>query len=156
MKKSILAGIVFLNGMVMVAQSQDEKMLKDIYKSGLTNAKCYSWLEHLSNKIGSRLSGSDNAEKAVQYTKAQLETLGLDKVYLQEVMVPKWVRGEKETAFILDDKSKIAVPIAALGGSVATSKKGLTAEVIEVQGIEDLKKWGDKIKGKIVFSIFSS
>jgi hypothetical protein len=31
----------------------------------------------LSNKIGARLSGSDNAEKAVQYTKAQLETLGI-------------------------------------------------------------------------------
>ncbi|MEY4038673.1 MAG: hypothetical protein RIR67_985, partial [Bacteroidota bacterium] len=41
MKKSILAGLVFLNGIVMVAQSQDEQMLKDIYKSGLTNAKCY-------------------------------------------------------------------------------------------------------------------
>ena len=151
MKKSILAGLVFLNGIVMVAQSQDEQMLKDIYKSGLTNAKCYSWLEHLSNKIGARLSGSDNAEKAVQYTKAQLETLGLDKVYLQEVMVPKWVRGEKETAFILDNKTKIAVPIAALGGSIATSKNGLTAELIEVQGIEELKILGDKIKGKIVF-----
>ena len=151
MKKSILAGLVFFNGIVMVAQSKDEQMLKDIYKSGLTNAKCYDWLEHLSNKIGSRLSGSDNAEKAVQYTKAQLETLGLDKVYLQEVMVPKWVRGEKETAFILDNKMKIAVPIAALGGSIATSKNGLTAELIEVQGIEELKILGDKIKGKIVF-----
>jgi hypothetical protein len=151
MKKSLLAGLVFLNGIVMVAQSKDEQILKDIYKSGLTNAKCYDWLEHLSNKIGARLSGSDNAEKAVQYTKAQLETLGLDKVYLQEVMVPKWVRGEKESAYILDNKTKIAVPIAALGGSIATSKNGLTAELIEVQGIEELKTLGEKIKGKIVF-----
>ena len=151
MKKSIVAGLVFLNGIAMVAQSKDEQMLKDIYKSGLTNGKCYSWLEHLSNKIGARLSGSGNAEKAVQYTKTQLETLGLDKVYLQEVMVPKWVRGEKESAYILDNKTKITVPIAALGGSIATPKNGLTAEVIEVQGIEDLKILGDKIKGKIVF-----
>jgi hypothetical protein len=151
MKKSVIIGAFFLSGMSVLAQTSDEKMLKDIYNLSLTNGKCYSWLEHLSNKIGSRLSGSENAEKAVQYTKAQLETLGLDKVYLQEVMVPKWVRGEKETAFILENKTKIAVPIAALGGSVATSKNGLTAEVIEVQGIEDLKKWGDKIKGKIVF-----
>jgi hypothetical protein len=54
--------------------------------------------------------------KAVLYTKAQLETLGLDRVYLQEVMV-KWVRGEKETAYIQDNKTKITVPICALGGS---------------------------------------
>ncbi len=151
MRKSIIAGLLFLNGITLLAQSKDEQTIKEIYKSGLTNAKCYSWLEHLSNKIGARLSGSDNAEKAVQYTKAQLETLGLDKVYLQEVMVPKWVRGEKESAYILDNKTKINVPIAALGGSIATPKNGLTAEVIEVQGIEDLKILGDKIKGKIIF-----
>jgi hypothetical protein len=151
MKKSVIIGAFFLSGISVLAQTSEEKMLKDIYNSSLTNGKSYSWLEHLSNKIGARLSGSENAEKAVQYTKAQLEILGLDKVYLQEVMVPKWVRGEKETAYILDNKTKIAVPIAALGGSVATPKNGLTAEVIEVQGIEDLKKWGDKIKGKIVF-----
>ena len=153
MRKSIIAGLLFLNGITLLAQSKDEQTIKEIYKSGLTNAKCYSWLEHLSNKIGARLSGSDNAEKAVQYTKAQLETLGLDNVYLQEVMVPKWVRGEKESAYILDNKTKINVPISALGGSIATPKNGLTAEVIEVQGIEDLKILGDKIKGKIVFYI---
>ncbi len=151
MKKSIILSFLLCSGISLLAQSSEEKMLKNIYNSSLTNGKCYPWLEYLSNTIGARLSGSENAEKAVQYTKVQLETLGLDRVYLQEVMVPKWVRGEKETAFILDNKTKIAVPIAALGGSVATSKNGLTAEVIEVQGIEDLKQWGDKIKGKIVF-----
>ena len=107
MKKSLVAGVLFFNGLAILAQSNDEQVIKDIYKSGLTNAKCYSWLDHLSNKIGARLSGSDNAEKAVQYTKAQLETLGLDKVYLQEMMVPKWVRGQKETAYILDNKTKM-------------------------------------------------
>ena len=151
MKKSILSVALFLNGIVLFAQTKEEQTLKEIYKSSLTNAKCYSWLDHLSNKIGSRLSGSASAEKAVQYTKVQLETLGLDRVYLQEVMVPKWVRGEKETAYIQDNKTKINVPICALGGSVATSKNGLTAEVIEVHSIKELEALGDKIKGKIVF-----
>jgi hypothetical protein len=39
-----------------------------------------------------------------------------------------------------------------LGGSVATAKTGLTAEVIEVHSIKELAELGvDKIKGKIVF-----
>ena len=127
-------------------------MLKNIYNFSLTNSKCYSWLDDLSNKIGSRLSGSVGAEKGVAYTKQQLETLGLDKVYLQEVMVPKWVRGEKESAYILDNKAKVNIPICALGGSVATSKNGLTAEVIEVHSLKELETLGaDKVKGKIVF-----
>ena len=127
------------------------RFILGIYKSALTNAKCYSWLDHLSNQIGSRLSGSANADKAVLYTKSQLETLGFDKVFLQEVMVPKWVRGEKETAYILNNKTKINIPICALGGSVATPKNGLTAEVIEVHGLGELEALGSKLKGKIVF-----
>ncbi|MDI1317359.1 M20/M25/M40 family metallo-hydrolase [Flavobacterium sp.] len=150
MKKVAL--ICFLFTSYVYSQGNDQQMLKDIYTYSLTNSKCYSWLDDLSNKIGSRLSGSAGAEKAVIYTKQQLETLGLDKVYLQEVMVPKWVRGEKETAYILDQKTKVTVPICALGGSVATAKSGLTAEVVEVNGIKELQALGaEKIKGKIVF-----
>ena len=136
----------------IIGQSNDEKMLRDIYTFSLTKSKCYSWLDDLSNKIGQRISGSVGAEKGVAFIKAKLETLGLDKVYLQEVMVPKWVRGEKEIAYILDNKSKISIPICALGGSIATSRNGLTAEVIEVHSLKELETLGtEKIKGKIVF-----
>lgn len=151
MKKTIVLTALILNGLTSFAQSSDENNIKLFYKKALTESKCYAWLEYLSNDIGSRLSGSENAAKAVQYTKNQLEFLGLDKVYLQEVMVPHWVRGEKETAYILDDKTKTVVPICALGGSIATPASGLTAEVVEVQGITELNALGDKVKGKIVF-----
>ena len=141
-----------LLSIVSFAQNTDEIKFKEIYKSALTNSKCYSWLDDLSNKVGARLSGSIGAQKGVEYTKAQLETLGLDRGYLQQVMVPKWVRGEKEVAYILDNKSKISIPVCALGGSVATPKNGLTAAVIEVHSIKEIAELGeDKIKGKIVF-----
>ena len=144
--------ISILSTSVFMGQSQDEKMLKAVYNSALTNSKCYSWLDDLSNDIGSRLSGSDGAAKAVLYTKAQLETLGLDRVYLQEVMVPHWVRGAKEVAYILVNNKKTPVPVCALGGSIATPKIGLTAEVIEVHSIKELTDLGtEKIKGKIIF-----
>lgn len=116
----------------------------------LLNGQAYQWLDHLSNNIGPRLSGSYNAERAVQYTKKELENLGLDKVWLQSVMVPKWVRGAKEVAYVeVASDSRRDVKITALGGSISGSVK---AEVIEVQGIEDLVNYGEnKIKGKIVF-----
>ena len=149
--KNILYGL-FLFSTFSFSQNSDELKFKEIYKSALTNSKCYSWLDDLSNKIGARLSGSAGAQKGVEYTKAQLETLGLDKVYLQEVMVPKWVRGEKEVAYILDNKTKTTIPVCALGGSIATPKNGITAEVIEVHSIKEIVTLGvDKIKGKIVF-----
>ncbi|MEZ7504874.1 M28 family peptidase [Flavobacterium sp. Arc2] len=152
MKKTTVLALVLFNGFALFAQKNDEQVLKEVYKSALTNSKCYAWLDDLSNKIGARLSGSVGAEKAVVYTKAEMEKLGFDRVYLQEVMVPKWVRGEKETAYILDKNNKITVPICALGGSISTAKNGLTAEVVEVKSFEELTALGkDKIKGKIVF-----
>jgi hypothetical protein len=136
----------------MFSQTNDEAMLKQIYKVALTESKAYPWLDDLSNKIGHRLSGSSGAAKAVTYTKEQMELLGLDKVYLQEVMVPKWVRGEKEVAYLQVGKQKKSFPICALGMSVATPKNGLLANVIEVKSLEELKALGtEKVKGKIIF-----
>jgi hypothetical protein len=130
----------------------DEDVLKTVYKTSLTNGHSYQWLDYLSNTIGGRLSGSTNAELAVQYTKAELEKLDLDKVWLQPVMVPKWVRGEKEMAYFETDGTLNKVNICALGGSVATPEKGTKAQVIEVATYKDLEQLGEeKIKGKIVF-----
>ncbi len=135
------------------AQSEDERQIKALYDAALTQGKSYEWLNYLSNQIGGRLSGSVQAEQAVVYTKAQLDSLGLDRVWLQPVMVPKWVRGTPEFAYI-ESKPGLTnnVPICALGGSVATPLGGLKAQVIEVQGIEELKKYSrEEVSGKIVF-----
>jgi hypothetical protein len=150
MKKIVF--LLLVNSTLMLSQTNDEAMLKQIYKVALTESKAYPWLDDLSNKIGHRLSGSPGAAKAVTYTKEQMELLGLDNVYLQEVMVPQWVRGEKEVAYLQVGKQKKSFPICALGMSVATSKNGLMANVIEVKSLEELKSLGtENVEGKIIF-----
>ena len=149
--------IVLLLGLILstygYAQKDDEKQIKKIYDQALTKGKAYDWLNYLSNQIGGRLSGSVQAQLAVDYTKAQLDSLGLDRVWLQPVKVPKWVRGTPEFAYFETSPGlSTNVSICALGGSVATPLGGLKAGVVEVQGIEDLEKLGkSKIEGKIVF-----
>lgn len=135
------------------AQTEDEKQIKAIYDAALSQGKGYDWLNYLSNQIGGRLSGSVQAQLAVEYTKGQLDSLGLDRVWLQPVMVPKWVRGTPEFAYI-ESAPGITnnLPVCALGGSVSTPPGGIKANVLEVQGIEELKTLGrEKIAGKIVF-----
>ena len=131
----------------------DQEQIDKIYKISLTNGKSYEWLDYLSNQIGGRLSGSLNAEKAVGWGKEELDKLGLDKVWLQPVMVPKWVRGVPEYAYIeTTPGNTTTVNICALGGSMATPFGGLKANLIEVNGIDELKKMkGEDVKGKIVF-----
>lgn len=157
-RTSIIPILVLLLCMSFSAVAQkvnqaDSIQLRAIYDQALTNGKAYDWLDHLSNNIGGRLSGSLQAEKAVNYTKEQLEKVGLDKVWLQPVMVPKWTRGLPEYAYIETAPGLSSVAdICALGGSVATPAAGLKAEVVEVHGIEDLAALGrERIEGKIVF-----
>ncbi|WP_422861522.1 M20/M25/M40 family metallo-hydrolase [Flagellimonas sp. W118] len=151
--RTILLFTFLLVSTSLLAQSDDEKQIRAIYDQALTNGKAHDWLNHLSNQIGGRLSGSVQAQQAIDYTKGQLDSLGLDRVWLQPVMVPKWVRGTPEFAYF-ETKPGLTtnVPICALGGSVATPDGGLKTNIVEVSGIEDLEKLGrEKIEGKIVF-----
>ncbi len=148
--------ILFLFALIIsipFSAQTDAEIIKKIYDTSLSNGKSYEWLDYLSNQIGGRLSGSLNAERAVQWTKEELDKLGLDKVWLQPVMVPKWVRGNKEIAYIETKPGKtINVNLCALGGSVATPALGIKANVIEVHSFEELETLGkEKIEGKIVF-----
>lgn len=143
--------LLFITNLIS-AQNTDSLMIRKMYNEALANGHAYKNLEYLCKKIGPRLSGSAGAQKAVEWTKKVMEDYALDTVYLQEVMVPHWERGAKETAYILAGKTKITVPVAALGSSVSTSKQGITAGVVEVKSFDELKSLGEKvIKGKIVF-----
>jgi len=138
---------------INISAQSDESVIRDIYDNSLLNGKSYEWLDYLSNQIGGRLSGSLSAELAVNWTKSEMELMGLDKVWLQPVMVPKWVRGTPEFAYIETDPGKTTkVNICALGGSISTPSTGLKGNLVEVKSFEELEILGkDKIKGKIVF-----
>jgi len=142
-KRYILLSVIFLGICAFVEAQTDETQIEQLYKTSLTEGKSYEWLDYLSNQIGSRLSGSSGAQRAVEWTKSELDSLGLDKVWLQPVMVPRWVRGTPEYAFIETGPGETTqVPICALGGSIATPMGGVKAEVIEVQSIEEIAELG--------------
>ena len=144
--------LLLLAGSTTLLKAQDSLMLRKIYSEELVNGQCYGNLHYLCKNIGQRLSGSPNAQKAVEWSKKLMESYGFDHVFLQEVMVPHWVRGAKEQGVIIDGKNRIPIHIAALGMSVATPKNGITAEVVELHSLKELDSLGEsKLKGKIVF-----
>ena len=132
----------------------DHKIFIDkIYKEALSNGQSYEWLDYLSNEIGGRLSGSINYDRSVKWGKDELDLIGIDSVWLQPVMIPKWVRGAPEYAHIESSPGNtISVPVAALGGSISTPSIGISANVIEVKSFDELSNIGkDSITGKIIF-----
>ncbi|MEO8440602.1 MAG: M20/M25/M40 family metallo-hydrolase [Spartobacteria bacterium] len=128
--------------------------LKRLQQAALTSDYAYRQVAHLSNNIGPRLSGSAQAQKAVEYVASELKALGLE-VQLEKVMVPHWVRGE-ETAELVQFPGQAAdtaqkIVLTALGGSVTTPPEGLTAEVVVVRDFDELESLGkEKVRGKIV------
>ena len=133
--------------------NDDTVFIDKIYDEALSNGNSYEWLDYLSNQIGGRLSGSINYDRSVKWGKDELNTIDVDSVWLQPVMIPKWVRGAPEYAHIESSPGNtISVPIAALGGSISTPSIGISANVIEVKNFKELKMIGrDSIRGKIIF-----
>ena len=133
--------------------NEDSVFIDKIYDEALANGNSYEWLDYLSNQIGGRLSGSINYDRSVKWGMDELEMINLDSVWLQPVMIPKWVRGAPEYAHIESSPGNtISVPIAALGGSISTPSIGISANVIEVKNFNELKMIGkDSIRGKIIF-----
>lgn len=159
LKTTLLLVLLTLLGLPGQAQkkkkpSKDQQLIRKIYDLSLTQPKAYEWLDFLCNKIGGRLAGSPQAAAAVEFTRQVMDTLGVDRVFLQEVMVPHWVRGDKEIGKIVKSQ-KIGsqeVRICALGNSIGTGAQGVVAEVVEVKDFDELRKLGkDKVQGKIVF-----
>jgi carboxypeptidase Q len=106
-------------------------------------------LAYLCDRIGNRLSGSPALERAVAWAASQMKADGLTNVTTPRVKVPHWVRGS-ESASLLEPVNK-PLTILGLGGSIATPKRGITAEVVPVSSFEDLDKKGRAvIEGKIV------
>lgn len=149
--------IIFLLALVAFSSgyaTDDSTRIKAIFDESLSNGEAYEILRVMCKDIGHRLSGSENAEKAVVYTKKVMEDLGFDTVFLQEVMVPKWVRGKAEKCILTNSKnfSQKTLNITALGNSIGTGNKGVRAEVVEITDFAQLEELGrENLEGKIVF-----
>src|SRR5271170_1930634 len=122
--------------------------------AALTDPYAINELQHLSDNIGPRLSGSPQAQAAVEYVAAEMRALGAD-VQLEKTGVPHWVRGAETGELVawpgMTPATTQKIVLTALGGSVATPADGLTAEVIVVDSFNDLKALSaDAVKGKIV------
>jgi carboxypeptidase Q len=128
--------------------------LKQLQQAALESDYAYRQVAHLANNIGPRLSGSAQAAKAVEYVAAELKALGCE-VQLEKVMVPHWVRGEETGALVQfpgqAPNTTQKIVLCALGGSVATPKNGIEAEVLVVKNFDELKSTPrEKVEGKIV------
>ncbi len=153
MMKPILAVLACLTVQTTWAQESDSLTIRRMADEVLTHSTAYGNLRVLTKQIGGRLAGSPQMVKAEKWGADVLKAAGADKVFTQQCMVPHWVRGEKEQARIISRRRDFVPPlnIIALGNSVGTGSKGVTAPVLEVSSFDELEARKNEVKGKIVF-----
>ncbi|HEX3397234.1 MAG TPA: M20/M25/M40 family metallo-hydrolase [Steroidobacteraceae bacterium] len=128
-------------------------VLGRIRDAGLQDDWAFRRLADLCDKIGARMSGSRQAEAAVEQIAAALRAGGLT-VELQPVKVPHWVRGA-EQAEIIEYPGRPAgvtqqLHLTTLGGSVATPSQGISGQILVVHSFDELRALEARARGKIV------
>jgi carboxypeptidase Q len=145
MRHAIAAALVLAVTPSPVAQTSVPERL---IAAELSGSQAYETLTHLTDQIGARPAGSKSAALAVAWTTERFRAWGI-AVRNEPVRVPHWVRGAESGSIVSHNHQRLV--LTALGGSVATPPKGITAEVIEVGSFDELNALRDKIKGRIVY-----
>lgn len=150
MIKLILFSITFLPFLAL--NQNDSIFIRKIYDEALSKGKAYEDLRSLCKDIGARLTGSAQAQMAVEWGEQKMKSYHFDKVYLQEIKVPHWERGTKESAWIKTSNGKlIQLNVLALGGSISTNGI-MRGELVYFSHLDELKlAKKSAVEGKIVF-----
>lgn len=161
MTKIVFTLILTASAFLSSAQSTDSLMIRRIADEILINGKAYDNLHFLTKQIGARLAGSPGMVKAEQWGLKTMQESGADKTWLQECMVPHWVRGGRDEAGITSFQSTTEgvgkttsarkLDVIALGNSNGTGPKGIVDNVVLINSFDDLEAKKEQVNGKIVF-----
>ena len=133
---------------------QLRSQLAQIRDAALSDGYAYQQLEFLADSIGPRLQGSVQADAAAHYVADEMRKLGLD-VHLEPVPVHRFERGT-DAAELVEYPGQVEgtrqkIYVTALRGNTPTSGEGITADVVVVNNLDELRQLGrEKVAGKIV------
>lgn len=153
----LIRGLVALAGLCACGFAADEKTSAESWRptadrlidAAMSSNSGLDRLQYLCDRIGNRLSGSLALMKAVDWSVGEMKGVGLENVHLITTKVPRWIRGSESASLV--EPVQRPLFMLGLGGSVATSRGGITAEIVAVSSFADLDKLGEKgVSGKIV------
>ncbi|XOV68592.1 MAG: M20/M25/M40 family metallo-hydrolase [Fluviicola sp.] len=143
---------IFTLQSVNAQTKRDSVFIRKVYDIALSEGHSYENLRSLCKDIGARITGSAEAEMAVEWSEAKMKSYGFDKVYKQEITVPHWERGTKEAGWVRRKNGElIKVHLLALGGSISTNGL-MEGELITFPSLTALQEASQQnVAGKIVF-----
>ncbi len=116
-------------------------------EQALQDKTAWQVVESLTTEIGPRLAGSEADMRAVRWAEAKFKALGYDKVRLEPVTFPKWVR-RTESGAVLGEFAQ-PLHLTALGGSPGGTVEGEVVRFADLAALEAAP--AGSLSGKIAF-----
>ena len=114
----------------------------------LSSRSAWDRLAELTDRFGSRLSGSSGLDGALRWSFDEMRRDGLENVRLEPVRVPHWVRGTESLE--LTAPRPLPLVMLGLGNSVGTPREGVEAELVVVRSFAELQASAAAVRGRIV------
>lgn len=135
-------------------QDGTKPALVKIAGAGLMDSHAFEFLTELSDDVGARVTGSPQAQKAVDWGQAKMRALGLENVHAEKWQLWRgWTRGTAQGEML----SPIRRPlhIDAMGWTGSTKASGVDAEVVafNLLDIDNEMKNMSRFSGKVVLVI---
>src|SRR5262245_19729303 len=131
LRRAIVLALCFFTAFEGVA-SNGRPSDGQILEEALVRGQAFENLQHVTDTIGARLTGSQNLEQAAAFAIERFKAYGLSNVHREEWLVPStWERGRCSVTVV----DPIARPLiaASMGWNLPTPNAGVTGEIINIK-----------------------
>ena len=84
--------LCFLPSMALVQYDAVSETAVQLRDAGMASDLAWEIVEGLTTEVGPRLAGTEADHRAVEWARRKLEALSFDKVWLERIEFPVWVR----------------------------------------------------------------
>ena len=128
--------------------------LTKIAGEGMMNSHAFEYLTELSDNVGARVTGTPEAQKAIDWGIAKMRGIGLENVHAEKWQLWRgWQRGTAQAELITPIHHKLHVD--AMGWTGSTPPSGAEGEIVPVNLLDldhEIKDAG-RLKGKIALIV---
>ncbi len=125
--------------------------LVKIAGEGLIESHAFQYLTQLSDEVGARVTGSPQAQKAVEWGLTKMRAIGLENVHAESFQIWRgWTRGTAQAS--LTEPLQRRLTVDAMGWTGSTQPAGAEGEVVaaNVFNLDDEMKSPVRFSGKII------
>ena len=125
--------------------------LTKIAGEGLMNGHAFEFLTELSDNVGARVTGTPEAQKAIDWGATKMKSIGLENVHTEKWQLWRgWKRGAAGAELL--SPLHHALHVSAMGWTGSTPSTGVEGEIVPVNLFDMDSEIKDisRLKGKIV------